>query len=288
MKCRLIAAGTRLPDWVNSGFHEYQKRLRAPLVPRAARDSGCDSPRRARTRDARYSAKGRDMLAALGQDDYVVALEIAGKSMSTEQLSAWLAVRMREGRPLALLIGGPDGLAPPVSRAGRSELVAVAADPAACPGPGGGGRTALPCHEPSGRPPLSPRLGAVFSAGHGECSDRLPFRYPDDMSLDFIYLASGSPRRRELLQQIGVSFRLVGAAVDETALAGESPPAYVARLRPPRPMPAGSGCRDAQQAPVLAADTAVILDGRILGKPADRCDAEDMLRAAVRAARTRC
>jgi 23S rRNA (pseudouridine1915-N3)-methyltransferase len=41
-----------------------------------------------------------------------VALEIAGKSMSTEQLSVWLAERLRDARPLALLIGGPDGLAP--------------------------------------------------------------------------------------------------------------------------------------------------------------------------------
>jgi 23S rRNA (pseudouridine1915-N3)-methyltransferase len=54
--------------------------------------------------------EGTDMLAALGKDDFVVALEIAGKSMSTEQLSLWLAERMRDGRPLALLIGGPDGL----------------------------------------------------------------------------------------------------------------------------------------------------------------------------------
>jgi 23S rRNA (pseudouridine1915-N3)-methyltransferase len=53
------------------------------------------------------------MLAALSRDDYVVALEIAGKSMSTEQLSVWLAERLRDARPLALLIGGPDGLAPP-------------------------------------------------------------------------------------------------------------------------------------------------------------------------------
>ena len=42
----------------------------------------------------------------------MVALEIAGKPMSTEQLSAWLAERLRDARPLALLIGGPDGLAP--------------------------------------------------------------------------------------------------------------------------------------------------------------------------------
>jgi 23S rRNA (pseudouridine1915-N3)-methyltransferase len=109
MKCRLIAAGTRLPDWVNSGFREYQKRLRSPLslelheIPVATRRSG-ENPSRAMSRE------GTEMLAALGKDDFVVALEIAGKSMSTEQLSLWLAERMRDGRPLALLIGGPDGL----------------------------------------------------------------------------------------------------------------------------------------------------------------------------------
>jgi 23S rRNA (pseudouridine1915-N3)-methyltransferase len=110
MKCRLIAAGTRLPDWVNSGFLEYQKRLRTPLVLElheisvATRSAG-ENPQRAVQRE------GADMLGAIGRDDYVVALEIAGKSMSTEALSAWLAERLRDARPLALLIGGPDGLA---------------------------------------------------------------------------------------------------------------------------------------------------------------------------------
>jgi len=111
MKCRLIAAGTRLPDWVNSGFQEYQKRLRVPLalelheIPVATRRAG-ENPERAIRRE------GADMLAALGKDDYVVALEITAKTMTTEQLSAWLAERMRDGRTLALLIGGPDGLSP--------------------------------------------------------------------------------------------------------------------------------------------------------------------------------
>ena len=50
------------------------------------------------------------------------------------------------------------------------------------------------------------------------------------MSSDFVYLASGSPRRRELLQQIGVSFRLVGTSVDETARSAENAAAYVLRL----------------------------------------------------------
>ena len=58
MKCRLLAAGTRLPEWVNTGFREYQKRLRAPLVleleeiPVAARGAG-ENPERAVAREGR-------------------------------------------------------------------------------------------------------------------------------------------------------------------------------------------------------------------------------------------
>jgi 23S rRNA (pseudouridine1915-N3)-methyltransferase len=109
MKCRLIAAGTRMPDWVNVGFRDYQKRLRSPLVldlveiPIATRSAG-ENPQRAVARE------GENMLAALGRDDFVVALEVKAKSMTTEQVSSWLAERLREARPLVLLIGGPDGL----------------------------------------------------------------------------------------------------------------------------------------------------------------------------------
>jgi len=111
MKCRLLAAGTRLPEWINTGFREYQKRLRAPLelkleeIPIAARRAG-ENPARAVARE------GQSMLAALSAKDYVVALEVGGLSMSTETLGTWLAERLRDGKPLALLIGGPDGLAP--------------------------------------------------------------------------------------------------------------------------------------------------------------------------------
>jgi 23S rRNA (pseudouridine1915-N3)-methyltransferase len=111
MKCRLLAAGTRLPEWVNTGFQEYQKRLRAPLVleleeiPVAARRAG-ENPGRAVARE------GQRMLASISPKDYVVALEIAGTAMSTEKLSSWLGERLRDGKPLAFLIGGPDGLAP--------------------------------------------------------------------------------------------------------------------------------------------------------------------------------
>ena len=110
MKCRLIAAGTRLPDWINAGFREYQKRLRAPLVlelveiPVTTRRAG-EGPDRAVARE------GDLMMAAVGRDDYVVSLEVTGRVMNTEQLCAWLAERLRDARPLALLVGGPDGLA---------------------------------------------------------------------------------------------------------------------------------------------------------------------------------
>jgi 23S rRNA (pseudouridine1915-N3)-methyltransferase len=110
LKCRLIAAGTRLPEWINMGFEDYRRRLRTPLVLElheiavASRRAGED-PKRAVHRE------GMDMLALIARDDYAVALEIGAKTMSTEQLSAWLQERLRAARPLALLIGGPDGLA---------------------------------------------------------------------------------------------------------------------------------------------------------------------------------
>ncbi|HEV7613344.1 MAG TPA: Maf family protein [Steroidobacteraceae bacterium] len=97
------------------------------------------------------------------------------------------------------------------------------------------------------------------------------------MSLDFVYLASASPRRRELLQQIGVSFRVVGAAVDETAVPGEAPTAYVTRLAAAKADTGWDKSRDNTQVPVLAADTAVALEGQILGKPSDQEHAESML-----------
>jgi len=110
-------------------------------------------------------------------------------------------------------------------------------------------------------------------------------------SARFIYLASGSPRRRELLRQIGVSFRVIGAELDETALEGESAAAYVSRLAEAKAAVGWEGSRDlrdgdlrdrdldgdARAAPVLAADTAVVLDGEILGKPADMHAAIAML-----------
>jgi septum formation protein len=94
----------------------------------------------------------------------------------------------------------------------------------------------------------------------------------------FVYLASGSPRRRELLTQIGVPFEVLKVAVDESVIAGEAPEAYVARLAHLKAVEGLRARPSGQLAPVLAADTSVILDGAILVKPTDRADGERMLR----------
>jgi septum formation protein len=94
------------------------------------------------------------------------------------------------------------------------------------------------------------------------------------MAADYVYLASQSPRRRELLQQIGVPFCPVGIAIDESVRHGEAAPDYVVRLAVAK---AEAGWQGIQAGCVLGADTAVVLDGRILGKPRDRDDAIHML-----------
>ena len=92
-----------------------------------------------------------------------------------------------------------------------------------------------------------------------------------------LYLASGSPRRRELLTQIGVPFTAIGADIDETPLDRETPSAYVERLARGK-AEAGRRALDAgMNGCVLGADTAVVLDGRILGKPVDQADSMTML-----------
>ena len=95
------------------------------------------------------------------------------------------------------------------------------------------------------------------------------------MPVDFIFLASASPRRRELLRQIGVAVRLLEIRVDETSLSGEEPCSYVTRLA--RAKAEAGWSRQADSAPVLAADTTVIIEGAILGKPKDQSDAAMML-----------
>jgi septum formation protein len=94
----------------------------------------------------------------------------------------------------------------------------------------------------------------------------------------FVYLASASPRRRELLAQLGVECRVVPAAVDESRQPGESAARYVKRLAREKAAAARRALGNVDE-PVIGADTAVVVDDRILGKPRDGDDAQAMLMA---------
>jgi len=112
MLMRLVAAGTRMPDWVDAGVADYAGRLRGDYrlelveVPLGRRGAGGV----ARAIDV----EGERMLAAAGPRAAFVALQVGGRALSTEQLARWLTERARLGEPLAFCIGGPDGLAPAV------------------------------------------------------------------------------------------------------------------------------------------------------------------------------
>lgn len=109
---------------------------------------------------------------------------------------------------------------------------------------------------------------------------------PSALSHDFIYLASQSPRRRQLLEQLGVRHELLLAGPDEDAEAleavwlGESPETYVARVTRAKldAALARLNARGLPPAPVLCSDTTVAVEQQILGKPADAADALRTLR----------
>lgn len=110
---------------------------------------------------------------------------------------------------------------------------------------------------------------------------------PDALGLGglTVVLASGSPRRLALLEQLGVQPLVKPADIDESPLAGEDPVAYVARLAAEKALAVTAGLFDGPVdgpfagAVVVAADTTVDLDGRILAKPDDAADARRMLRS---------
>jgi len=96
-----------------------------------------------------------------------------------------------------------------------------------------------------------------------------------------LYLASQSPRRRELLQQIGIKFRVLVPNVNESVLPREAPAEYVERIARIKAEVAWMTVMERRMKlhPVLAADTAVILGRRILGKPQNDAEAASMLQS---------
>ena len=110
MKVRLLACGTRMPKWVVDGFADYSGRLNAEIrlelieIPLGRRGKQPD------TGKARAD-EGRRMLQAVKQKEQVIALDVQGQSFNTQQLADRFQQWLASGRDLAMLIGGPDGLA---------------------------------------------------------------------------------------------------------------------------------------------------------------------------------
>lgn len=109
MRLMLLAASNRQPGWVSEGFSAYAKRLRGGLrldikeIPLARRPSAAAARRAAET-------EGTRMLEAIPDGAHVVALTEDGTMWSTRELAARLRDWVAAGRPVCLLIGGPDGL----------------------------------------------------------------------------------------------------------------------------------------------------------------------------------
>jgi septum formation protein len=93
-----------------------------------------------------------------------------------------------------------------------------------------------------------------------------------------LYLASRSPRRRELLQQLGVAHAAIDVDIPERRAADESPEAYVSRVARDKAEAGRAALGPLAGAVVLGADTEVVLDGEVFGKPADAAQAAAMLR----------
>lgn len=120
MKINIIAVGTKMPKWVTEGVDEYSKRLpcdfaiKVTEIPLGQRGKNADLARA-------IQKEGEQMLAAIGERDHVIALEVKGKPWSTEKLAQQVGDWQMSGNNIALLVGGPDGLAPScIERANQS------------------------------------------------------------------------------------------------------------------------------------------------------------------------
>mgnify|MGYP005995533927 FL=1 len=111
MRLRILAIGTKMPDWVESGCNEYLKRLPPELrievveLPLGKRGKGADIQRA-------ILREGEAMLKAIGERDQVIALEVQGKSWSTGDLVVDLQHWQGSGDNVSLLVGGSEVMAP--------------------------------------------------------------------------------------------------------------------------------------------------------------------------------
>ncbi len=111
MRIRVVAVGNRMPAWVEEGVAEYRKRLTREITLEFVE---IGAGKRVRNADVERltDREGEAMLAALSPSEHVVALDVKGKMLDTPAMAARLGQLMQAGKPLAMLVGGPEGLAP--------------------------------------------------------------------------------------------------------------------------------------------------------------------------------
>ncbi|WVL66309.1 23S rRNA (pseudouridine(1915)-N(3))-methyltransferase RlmH [Xanthomonas campestris pv. campestris] len=120
MKCRLIATGERAPAWVAQGFAEYQKRL-SHWMPLELVEIEPGLRGKGRGAQRAIDDEGRRVLAALPKNAHVVALDVPGRPLSSEQLAQRMEHWRGQGRDLAFLIGGPEGHAADVVKSANES-----------------------------------------------------------------------------------------------------------------------------------------------------------------------
>ena len=109
MKLKIVAVGTKMPKWVNQAYDEYAKRLSKPFSLKLVEQPVANRSKSTNVETLKEQ-EGKKMLTSIDRGEFVVALDVNGKSISTEVLAEELKVWLMEGKNISILIGGPDGL----------------------------------------------------------------------------------------------------------------------------------------------------------------------------------
>jgi 23S rRNA (pseudouridine1915-N3)-methyltransferase len=121
MRIRMIAVGQKMPQWVEVGFNEYAKRIVGDCqlelleLPMSKRSKNSNVEQ--------LKAKEADAITAcLRKDELVIALDVLGKAVSTEDLALQMSAWQMQGHNIALIIGGPDGICRSVLEKAQSKI----------------------------------------------------------------------------------------------------------------------------------------------------------------------
>ena len=120
MQITLYAVGNKMPSWISQGFEQYCRRFPRDMsfnlveIPAGKRGKNADITRI-------LDKEGEQMLAAIAKGSRIVTLEVEGKPWTTPQLASQLSRWQQDGRNVALLVGGPEGLAPSCIKASEQQ-----------------------------------------------------------------------------------------------------------------------------------------------------------------------